>query len=84
MLGPNGAGVLKRLSKETGGGYFEVSKTRSVGDIYDAIQQELRSEYSIGFVSDRPVTRSGFRSLRVVTKQKGLLVQARERYYAET
>jgi VWFA-related protein len=84
MLGPSGAGVLKRLSKETGGGYFEVSKTRSVGDIYDAIQQELRSEYSLGFVSDRPVTRSGFRSLRVATKQKGLVVQARERYYAET
>lgn len=83
-LGPSGAGVLKRLSKETGGGYFEVSKTRGIGDIYEVIQQELRSEYSIGFVSDRPVTRSGFRSLRVIAKQKGLTVQARDRYYAET
>jgi VWFA-related protein len=84
VLGPSGGGVLRRLSKETGGGYFEVSKTRSIGDIYEVIQQELRSEYSIGFISDRPVTRSGFRSLRVVTKQKGLTVQARDRYYAET
>jgi VWFA-related protein len=84
MIGPSGARVLKRLSKETGGGYFEVSKSRSIGDIYEAIQQELRSEYSLGFVSDRPVTRSGFRTLRVVVKQKGLIVQARDRYYAET
>lgn len=84
LLGPSGAGVLKRLSKETGGGFFEVSKKQSIGDIFDAIQQELRSEYSIGFVSDRPVTRSGFRALRVVTRQKGLVVQARDRYYAET
>ncbi|HTU47885.1 MAG TPA: VWA domain-containing protein [Bryobacteraceae bacterium] len=84
ILGPSGANVLKRLSKETGGGYFEVSKTRTIGDIYDAIQEELRSEYSLGFVSDRPVTRSGFRALRVITKEKGLLVQARDRYYAET
>jgi VWFA-related protein len=84
MLGPSGAGVLKRLSKETGGGYFEVSKTRSIGDIYEAIQEELRSEYSLGFVSDQPVTKSGFRSLRVITRQKGLVVQARNRYYAET
>ena len=84
MLGPSGAGVLKRLSKETGGGYFEASKKQSIADIYDAIQKELRSEYSIGFVSDKPVTKSGFRSLRVVTKSKGLAVQARDRYYAET
>jgi VWFA-related protein len=84
ILSPNGAGVLKRLSKETGGGYFEVSKRQSIGDIYNAIQEELRSEYSIGFVSDRPVTRSGFRALRVTVRQKGLTVQARNRYYAET
>lgn len=83
-LGAGGARVLKRLSKETGGGYFEVSKQQTVGDIYNAIQEELRSEYSLGFVSDKPVTHSGFRALRVTLKQKGLTVQARDRYYAET
>jgi VWFA-related protein len=82
--GGGGARVLKRLSKETGGGYFEVSRKQSIGDIYSSIQDELRSEYSLGFVSDRPVTRSGFRSLRVTVRSKGLLVQARDRYYAET
>lgn len=82
--GGGGAGVLKRLSKETGGGYFEVSKKQTLGDVFDSIQAELRSEYSLGFVSDRPVTRSGFRSLRVTVRAKSLLVQARNRYYAET
>ena len=84
ILGPSGAGVLKRLAKETGGGFFEVTPKQAIGDIYEAIQEELRSEYSMGFISDRPVTKSGFRSLHVVMKQKGLLVQARDRYYAET
>jgi VWFA-related protein len=84
LIGPSGASVLRRLSKETGGGFFEVSKKQSIGDIYQVIQEELRSEYSLGFVSDRPVTRSGFRTLRVITKEKGLAVQARDRYYAET
>lgn len=84
VFSPNGEGVLKRLSKETGGGYFEVSKRQSIGDIYNAIQDELRSEYSLGFVSDRPVMRSGFRALRVTVRQKGLTVQARNRYYADT
>lgn len=84
LLGPNGKRVLQRLSKETGGGFFEVSKKQALGDIFRSIQDELRSEYSLGFVSDRPATRSGFRSLRVATDRKGLVIQARDRYYAET
>jgi len=83
-LGPSGKGVLKHLAGETGGGYFEVSKTRSISQIYDAIQEELRSQYSLGFVSDQPVTSSGFRKLQLKTKEKGLIVQATDRYYAET
>ena len=83
-LGSHGKSVLQRLSKETGGGFFEVSKRQTIAQIFDMIQDELRSEYSLGFVSDRPVTSSGFRKIRVSTKQKGLLVQATDRYYAET
>ncbi len=83
-LGPSGRGVLKRLASETGGGYFEVSKTRTIGQIYDAIQAELRNQYSLGFVSDRSITHSGFRKLELKTKQKSFTVQATRRYYAET
>lgn len=83
-IGPGGRGVLKRLARETGGGYFEVSKTRTIGQIYDAIQEELRSQYSLGFVSDQPITHSGFRKIQLKTKQKKLTVQATDRYYAET
>jgi VWFA-related protein len=82
--GPNGKRVLERLSRETGGGFFEVSKTQSIAQIFSAIEEALRSEYSIGFVSDQPVTASGFRKIRLTTKQKGLVVQATDRYYAET
>jgi VWFA-related protein len=84
LFASGGKRVLQRLSKETGGGYFEVSKNQTLGDIFRAIQDELRNEYSLGFVSDRPAAKSGFRSLRVVTDRKGLIVQARDRYYAET
>lgn len=84
FLSAGGKRVLERLSRETGGGFFEVSKQQSIQQIFDVIQEELRSEYSLGFVSDQPVTSSGFRKIRVSTKQKGLLVQATERYYAET
>lgn len=84
LFGSRGKGVLQRLSKETGGGFFEVSKKQTLGDIFTAIQDELRNEYSLGFVSDRPATKSGFRTLRIAVDRKGLIVQARDRYYAET
>ena len=45
---PDGKKVLQRMSKETGGQFFEVTKKQSVGDIYDAINEELRNQYSLG------------------------------------
>ena len=84
MVGPSGKRVLERLSGATGGAFFEVSKSRSVENIFSSIEEDLRSEYSVGFVSDRPVIHSGFRQIRVDVKPKGLRVQATDRYYAET
>ena len=54
-----------------------------MGQIYEAIQAELRSQYNVGFVSDQPVEISEFRALKLTTKQKGLIVQSRERYWAQ-
>jgi len=81
--GPNGARVLERMSKDTGGGLYEVSKKRSLDQIYNAIQDELRSQYSIGYVSDQPVRISEFRKISLTTRQKGLNIQARDRYWAQ-
>jgi VWFA-related protein len=83
ILGPGGKGVLNRISRETGGGSFEVSKSQNLDQIFARIQDELRSEYSIGYVSDVPVRVSEFRSLQVTAKQNGLVVQARNRYWAK-
>jgi VWFA-related protein len=81
--GPNGRAILKRLSKETGGGFYEVSKRQSIDQIFDLIQDELRSQYSMGYVPDEPVTVSEFRRIRLTTKQPGLVVQARDRYWVK-
>jgi VWFA-related protein len=84
ILGPDGKRVLQHLASETGGAFFEVNKQRSVSDIFHEIEDDLRSEYSIGFVSNQPVTSSGFRQLKLTTIKKNLIVQAPSRYYAET
>jgi VWFA-related protein len=81
--GPTGRPVLKRMSQETGGSFFEMSKKQSFERIFDQIQDELRSQFSIGFVSDVPVRISEFRKLQVSLNQKGLAVQSRERYWAK-
>ncbi len=82
--GGAGKGVLQKLARETGGGFFAVTKQQTIDAIYKIIEDELRSEYSIGFVSNQPVVHSGFRSLKLATRRKALLVQATNRYYAET
>jgi VWFA-related protein len=81
-FGADGKKVLMRMSRETGGGFFEVSKKQSIDRIFGIIEDELRSQYSIGYVSDKPVDISEFRKLQLATKEKGLTVQTRERYWA--
>jgi VWFA-related protein len=81
--GPDGKGVLQRLARETGGRCFEVSKTLGIERVFQAIQDELRSQYNLGFVSDVPVRISGFRRLQLTAKPKGLMVQAQSRYWAQ-
>jgi VWFA-related protein len=83
MGGREGRGALMRISKETGAGFFEVSKKQSIEQTFDLIQEELRSQYSLGYVSDQPVHISEFRKIQLTTRQKGLAVQARDRYWAQ-
>ncbi len=81
--GADGSRALQKMSRETGGGFFEVSKKNGIQQIYDVIQDELRSQYSMGYVSDLPVRISEFRKIQLSTKQKGLVIQARDRYWAQ-
>ena len=81
--GPDGKGVLQRLSKETGGSFYIVSKKQTLEQIFESLQEELRSQYSLGYVSDQPVVISEFRKLQIGVDRKGLVVQAREKYWAQ-
>jgi VWFA-related protein len=78
----NDRGLMQRLAKETGGGYFEVSKKLPIDQVFALIQEDLRSQYSIGYVSDRPATVSEFRKIQLNIKRPGLVVQSRDRYWA--
>jgi VWFA-related protein len=81
--GGDGKRVLERMSEESGGSFFEVSKKQPVEATFAILEEELRNQYSLGYVSDKPVTLSEFRAIRLTAKQKGLVVQARQRYWAQ-
>jgi VWFA-related protein len=81
--GPDGKHVLQQLSKDTGGSFFEVTKKQPVDKIFEILEEELRTQYSIGYSSDKPVTVSEFRTIELTAKQKNLIVQARHQYWAQ-
>jgi VWFA-related protein len=95
MGGPMGGGPMGGPMGRRGGGYprspeprqdrsngmFEVSKKETVDQIYQQIQEDLRNQYSLGYVPDRPGNASEYRKIHVTTTQKELVVQTRDGYY---
>lgn len=78
----NGKKILDRISKETGGQLFEVSKKETVDKIYAQITQELRDQYVLGFVPPKSET-AGYHTISVTMKDKNQIVQTRAGYYAQ-
>ena len=78
---PDGKRVLEQMSRETGGSFFEVSKKLSINQIYDRIEEELRSQYNLGFTPENADAGGGFRKITVTVKPKGMIVQTRQGYY---
>ncbi len=79
---PDGKKVLEQISKETGGGFYEVSKKQPIDQIYEHIEEELRNQYSLGYTPDKAL--AGYHKITVTVKEKGLVVQARDGFYEES
>lgn len=77
----DGKKVLQRLSQETGGHFFEVSKKESVEAIYKQVQDELRNQYSLGFSPQSAEQSAGYHKILLAAKPKDLVVQTRQGYY---
>jgi len=77
-----GCSYLKNLSEATGGRMFQVGKKLSLKEIFQIIQDEMRSQYALGFVPTNREHDGKFRKLEVKVAPKGLRVQTRRGYYA--
>jgi VWFA-related protein len=80
---PDGKKIMERIAKETGGRFFKASKKQPLDQIYASIQEELRSQYSLGFTPDKADT-AGYHKLLLKTKQNDTVVQARDGFYFGT
>ncbi len=81
-IGYSGEGALKQLSEETGGRLFTVSGKNSLPVIFDQIQQEMRSQYLIGYTPTNSKKDGTFRKIDLKTHEKDQKVQVRKGYYA--
>lgn len=80
--GFSGCSFLKEMSDPTGGRTFHVKKMR-IDKIFETIEDEMRSQYALGYVSTNREHDGTFRKLQVKVLPKGLKVAARKGYYAE-
>jgi VWFA-related protein len=73
--------ALRQMSEETGGRLFHVSRKNPLSEIFRQLQEEMRSQYAIGFTSSNEKKDGGFRKLEIRAQDKNLKVQARKGYY---
>jgi len=82
MFGPSGEGDLKKMSDETGGHVYRVDRKTTLEQVFKELQDEMRSQYSIGYTPINDAKDGSYRHLEIRTSNKDLKVQARKGYYA--
>jgi VWFA-related protein len=81
--GFSGCTFLNNMSDPTGGRTFRVKKI-PISRIFETIEQEMRSQYAIGYISSNRAHDGAYRKLQVRVLPKGLKAAARKGYYAHS
>jgi Ca-activated chloride channel family protein len=71
---------LKVLAAETGGGYFELSGTENLSDVFASVADELHHQYLLGYAL--PEADGKQHRVEVTLPDRDLDVRARQRYLA--
>jgi len=80
----NARKALKTLSDETGGMAFFPKNIEQIDEIAAEVARDIRSQYTLGYHSTKPMTDADFRTVQVVAKGKGhgkLTVRTRTGYF---
>src|SRR5664279_881088 len=79
--GGGGEGELRKMSDETGGHMFRVDRSHPLDQVFRELQDEMRSQYSIGYTPTNGLKDGSYRRLDVKLANKDLKAQARKGYY---
>jgi VWFA-related protein len=74
--------ALRQMSEDTGGHVFHVDRRMTLQQAFDELQDEMRSQYAIGYTPVNPTKDGTFRKIEIKTGNKDWKVQARKGYYA--
>ena len=77
----HGDKVLRRLAEQTGGRAFFPFKDSETAADFQQIARELRSQYSLAYVSTNRAHDGIFRTITIEPLQKGLQVRAKPGYF---
>jgi VWFA-related protein len=81
-LPEHGDKVLRRLAEQTGGrAFFPFQASETVAN-FQEIARELRSQYSLAYISTNRTHDGTFRTIAIEPLQKGLQVRAKPGYFA--
>ena len=81
--GYSGDYEMKKLAEQTGGRVIEVgNKQEKLKAAFEQIQNELRSQYNIGYSPTNNKQDGTYRKIQIHTKNGDYKVQARQGYYA--
>lgn len=73
---------LEVLARESGGISYAPEKLSDLAGVYEEIATELKSQYSLGYVSTNPTSDGEWRRLQVLTAEPGTVVRSPSGYYA--
>ncbi len=74
--------ALRQMAEETGGKVFHVDRGHSLQDAFRDLQEDMRSQYAIGYTPINGAKDGSFRRIDIKPTNKDWKVQARKGYYA--
>ncbi len=74
--------LLRNLAYKTGGRVLYPNMFGQLDDIYEEVDEELRNQYTLGYISNNKVNDGSYRSIDVRVNAPGALITARPGYYA--
>jgi VWFA-related protein len=80
--GGAGEPALHHMSDDTGGHVYTVDRSHSLIEIYNEIERDVRSQYSIAYAPTNATRDGTFRKLEIRCSNKEFKAQARKGYYA--